>query len=389
MNHLDKLGRAEDPPGRVPVKISFAIGLLMSSLLAVFPLSAQTEEVKSGEAPAASTSPRASARADYSHLEKFSDQVDNAIDKGIAYLLEQQNGLGALSTSYPVAVTGLGGLALLGAGVEYNRGPAGEGLARAVDYLIAPQRRDIRGFIRDSGETVSRMHGHTYATLFLTQVLGSMPTQQREARVREVITISVKLIVDSQTLKGGWGYTPDDPQDEASLTVCCLQVLRAAKETGFDVPLDTIRRAVRYLKDCCEEDGSFEYSLTRGSGRTSYEITAAAVSTLDAAGEYGMEEHQLGLEYMSRVISTQKRQGKSAFFASANYPLYGNLYAGQVFHQLGGVSWKEWSDSVWPQILQKQSKDGSWESRFGDSYGTSASLLILEIPRGYLPIFDR
>ena len=291
MNHLDKLDRVEDPPGRSPAQ-RFLIALtLVLSFLATSPLLAQTEEATAGEAPAASTTPRASARADYSHLQKYSPQVERSIEKGIAYLLEQQNGLGALSTSYPVAVTGLGGLALLGAGVEYNRGPAGEGLARAVDYLIAPQRRDIRGFIRDSGETESRMHGHTYATLFLTQVLGSMPTQQREARVREVIAIAVKLIVDSQTLKGGWGYTPVDPQDEASLTVCCLQVLRAAKETGFDVPVDTIRRAVRYLKDCCEEDGSFEYSLTRGSGRTSFEITAAAVSTLDAAGEYGMAVH--------------------------------------------------------------------------------------------------
>ena len=389
MNRIDCNDRGEDPPGPEPISVSIATSALIFLLSIAPPGYGQTEETSAGGAPRVQNTLRRASIADYSHLEKYSDQVEKAIEKGIAYLREQQNGLGALSTNYPVAVTGLGGLAFLGAGVEYNRGPEGESLARAVDYLVAPQRRDIRGFIRDAGETKSRMHGHAYATLFLTQVLGAMPTQQRETRVREVVTVALELIVDSQTLRGGWGYTPDDPQDEASLTVCCLQVLRAAKETGFDVPIDTIRRAVRYLKDCCEEDGSFQYSLTRSSGRTSYEITAAAVSTLDAAGEYGMEEHRRGLKYMQRVISTQRRQGKGAFSTSANYPFYGNLYAGQVYHQLGGGPWEAWSAAVWPKILEIQGDDGSWESRFGDSYGTAASLLILEIPRGYLPIFDR
>ena len=107
------------------------------------------------------------------------------------------------------------------------------------------------------------MHGHSYAILFLSQVIGQVPTPQREEQIRKVIRSGVKLILSCQTKLGGWGYDPSDPLDEASLTVCCLQALRSAKEAGVNVPKGTIDRALEYLRKCATEDGTFRYSLTR------------------------------------------------------------------------------------------------------------------------------
>ena len=59
--------------------------------------------------------------------------------------MRKQNGVGAISSSYPVAVTSLAGMALLGAGAEYGLGPDGKALEKAVDYLISPLRIDERG----------------------------------------------------------------------------------------------------------------------------------------------------------------------------------------------------------------------------------------------------
>ncbi len=316
-------------------------------------------------------------------------QSELAIRRGINFLVEQQNGVGAFSSSFPVAVTSLAGMALLGGGVEYGVGREGAALERAVDYLISPIRADENGYLKDRGETRSRMHGHTYAILFLCQVVGQLPTPQREDQLRKVIRSGVDLILSCQTVKGGWGYEPTDPLDEASLTVCCLQSLRAAKDSGFAVPAEPIQRALEYLKNCITEDGSFRYSLTRSTSRTSFEITAASLSTMDAAGEFTMEERKKGMEYLRRSIERAERSRKGAFRAAMNFPYYGNFYAGQVLQQTRGPAWKKWSESVWPRILELQKDEGSWESRFGDEYGTAMALLILELPLGYLPLYDR
>jgi len=316
--------------------------------------------------------------------------TDRAIERGLRFLSERQDGSGHFSASYPVAVTALGGLAMIGNGITYGRGAYGYDVRQAVEYLIDPKVRDDHGFICEkSGDSISKMHGHTYAVLFLSQVVGNLPDPAQDARVRRVVEDGVRLIVQSQTVRGGWGYLPGDEQDEASLTVCALQALRAAKDAGFHVPLDTIRSAVRYLKECCKEDGSFRYSLTRGARDSTYELTAAAVSTLDAAGEYGMAEHAKGVEFLRRTVAQTLARNRNPIDAASGYLYYGNLYAGQVYFQLGGELWEHWSREAWPELLRRQKADGSWESRFGSEYATAVALLILEIPRGYLPIFER
>jgi hypothetical protein len=316
-------------------------------------------------------------------------QTERCIRRGIHYLVQKQNGVGAFSATYPVAVTALSGLALLGAGAEFGSGPDGQALEKAVDYLISPIRSNDRGYLEDRGESRSRMHGHSYAILFLSQVIGQVPTPQREEQIRKVIRAGVKLILSCQTKLGGWGYDPSDPLDEASLTVCCLQALRSAKEAGVHVPKETIDRALEYLRQCATEEGTFRYSLTRSRSRTSYEITAASISTMDAAGEYSLEERKRGMDYIRRLVEKGARTRKGAFHVAGNFPYYGNFYTGQILQQSRGELWEVWSRSVWPQLLKLQKETGSWESRYGEEYATAMALLILELPMGYLPLYDR
>ncbi len=364
----------------------------IAPLVAVAAIAAKASQDGGDPVPRASGSdpPGRSREASQDHLERYREMTDRAIERGLRYLSERQDGSGHFSATYPVAVTALGGMAMLGDGVTHGRGRYGYDVRQAVDYLIDQKRRTDRGFICEkAGETLSKMHGHTYAILFLSQVVGSLPDPSEDAKVRRVVEQGVELIIQSQTVRGGWGYLPGDEDDEASLTVCALQALRAAKDAGFHVPDDTIRSAVRYLKECCKEDGSFRYSLTRGSRESTYELTAAAVSTLDAAGEYGMEEHARGVEFLRQTMEQTLRRSRNVIDAASGYRYYGNLYAGQVYHQLGGDLWETWSRDVWPELIRLQQADGHWESRFGSEYATAVAILILEIPRGYLPIFER
>ncbi|MGA1488297.1 MAG: prenyltransferase/squalene oxidase repeat-containing protein [Planctomycetota bacterium] len=350
---------------------------------------ASAGEVVAGEGEL--TYPGRRQDASRAHLERFEEVTDRAIERGLRYLCDRQADSGHISAQYSVAVTALGGMAMLGNGAAYGRGPWGFNLREAVRYLTSPAVVQPNGFISegDSTNTPSRMHGHTYAILFLSQVVGTLPDPRRDAELRSVVARGVRLILESQTARGGWGYLPEDESDEASLTVCALQALRAAKDAGFTVPPDAIRSAVRYLKDCCKKDGSFRYSLALNSQESTYELTAAAVSTLDAAGEYGMAEHDRGVEFLRATVDGVIARRGRVLDAASGYPYYGNLYAGQVFFQLGGDIWRAWSAEVWPELCRRQKGDGHWESRFGNEYATAVALLILEIPRGYLPIFER
>lgn len=369
---------------------AFPVGAVLLAVLALLTpgLSAQDSDPR----PRAreETAPGRTREVSRDHLEVYRADTDRAIARGLRYLSERQDGAGHFGTQYPVATTALAGMAMLGDGITYGRGKYGYDVRRAVEYLTSSKVRDHSGFICErGGETQSRMHGHSYAILFLSQVVGTLPDPEEDRKVRAVVERGVQLIVDSQTVRGGWGYMPGDEADEASLTVCCLWALRAAKDAGFLVPTSKIRSAMRYLQACSKEDGSFRYSLANGGEQSTYELTAAAVSTLDAAGEYGADEHARGLIFMQRSVERIRRLGKSVFHAASRYPWYGNLYAGQVYFQLGGDAWESWSRSTWPEVIALQKGDGNWESRFGSEYATAVAILVLTIPRGYLPIYER
>ncbi|MEM7262688.1 MAG: prenyltransferase/squalene oxidase repeat-containing protein [Planctomycetota bacterium] len=325
-----------------------------------------------------------SSQAEAARTPNDQRRIERSIDRGVRFLASQQKPSGAFSTRYPVAVTALGGMALLGRGVEYGRGPHQEVLHRAVTYLI--DRSSSSGYISDAGDFASRMHGHAYAVLFLSQVLGQvgMPLAKD---LRDVIDNGVDLIEDAQSVDGGWFYEPSQRnQDEASITVCCLQALRTAKDSGIRVDALVVEKAVRYLEKCSNPNGSFRYSLASPPSRTTYEMTAAAVSTLDAAGEYHSELHARGVGYLRDQLA---RFPSNPFGAARRWPFYGNFYAAQVYFQLGGEDWRNWRDRAFPKILADQDERGAWDSPQGAEYATAMAVLMLEVPLGYLPIFER
>ena len=102
----------------------------------------------------------------------FGDEVATraAIQRALVFLSEQQAGeadgsipsVGTLSSR--LAVSALGALAYMSAGNGPSRGPHGRELTRVVDYLLSRLDQDstsrTRGYIGDSGDQNSRMHGH-------------------------------------------------------------------------------------------------------------------------------------------------------------------------------------------------------------------------------------
>ncbi len=313
-------------------------------------------------------------------------ELQSALDRGIAFLMSRQQ-TGAVGGQYKVAVTSLSGLAVLGAGYLPRQEPYGEFLRASVAYLESAAQPS--GYITEaaSGRVNSRMHGHCYAILFLTQLLGNLDADD-ERRVRGLIRRGIRVIEDAQSSQGGWYYDEvnREDQDEASVTVCALQALRAAREVGFVVEGFKIKQALAYVRRCQRPDGAVAYSLAE-PGRTSYALTVAALSTLNAAGVYESPELRRALDYSRRELSRTPRAPWQA--GGEEYPYYANYYAAQAFYQDGGATWDDWWPLVRRSLLGRQQPNGSWEGSLGPEYSTAFSLLILEVALGHLPVFER
>ena len=324
-------------------------------------------------------------------LSRTRTEVREAIERGLKYLeMQQIAAIGSVGSKYKVAVTSMAGLAVLGAGYQPRQGSYSDFLANCVRYL---QSAEQKGYMTEQDEA-SRMHGHCYAVLFLTQILGSLSPEE-ELAVFGLVRRGVRRIERAQSSTGGWYYHRDnqDNKDEASVTVCALQALRAARNVGIPVDGFRVKQALRYVRHCQGDDGSFAYSLApQDHGRRTYALTVAALSTLNAAGVYDSPELTRGLKYVRRKLGAHRRFPWRA--AEEEYPYYANFYAAQTLYQDGGDLWESWYPAVSKFLRSKQLRDGShddgsWESNYGSEYATAFAVLILEVPLGYLPIFQR
>jgi len=325
-----------------------------------------------------------------------------AVAAGLRYLAKQQMRDGSFGGRVvgTIGISSLSLLAFLAQGHQEGRGPYGGVLRRGVDYLLkhslppGSSKRPDRsfygkptGYIYVRGDSDSRMHGHGYATQVLVLVHGTgRDRTPRSLDLRRKIRRALSIIEASQTLTGGWGYEPnDDSFHEGSVTVTLVQALRLARDGGFVVDAEVIRRGLRYLKESQKGDGSFKYSLLEP--RSSPALTAAAITAMHGFGKHYGPAIRKGLEFLTDAY--RDRSGHA-------WPFYSNYYAAQAFHRAGDSAWRRWETRVVPEILDAQ-HDGSWDDRGfahaagaqGRTYATAMSCLALSVADGYLPLFQK
>ncbi len=316
-----------------------------------------------------------------------------AIDEGLAFLARAQAATGDGSFSLqdardkaPVGVTSLAALAFMATGNAPGRGPHGEVVSAAIEYLLqhcdlSPES-SVHGYISAQGDTVSQTHGHGYATLALAEAYGMSSGAER---IRTALIAAVERIEHSQGAEGGWEYKPFPvSQHENSVTICLVQALRAARDSGIQVDPQVIQRADDYVRRCQKPDGTFRYQL--GDDRSSIALTAAAISTLNMTGSYDDAAIQNGIDAIWSGLALQEESGHEA-----DFPEYQRLYLAQALWQLSDEThFQRWFEPERERILRTQEADGSWRGvRFGDSYATAVNCLVLSIPEGVLPIFQR
>jgi hypothetical protein len=326
-----------------------------------------------------------------------------AIRAGLDYLARTQRPDGSWGdpTRGGVGITALSVLAFLSQGYQEGLGPYADlpghrdVIRKGVDFLLKCCKTTTRqgkpaGFIFDENDADSRMHGHGYATQVLVLVYGAGRSDPaREKEIKEKIRMAIRVIEDSQTITGGWGYEPNKAtMHEGSVTVTVVQALRLASDAGFAVDKEVQERGLKYLRDSQKSDGSFKYSHMAETSTPA--LTAAALTAMHGFGEYYSRAITKGLEYLDNAYHHDP--------SLLQWPFYANYYAAQAYHRAGGARWEFWERRIVPYILGEQRREGFWDDALyadarrgahGRDHATAFAVLALSVSDGYLPIFQR
>jgi hypothetical protein len=283
-----------------------------------------------------------------------------------------------------LGVTAICGMAFLASGSLPDRGPHGKVVRATHDYLCAHALEN--GFLTDAG---TRMYSHAFATLFLAEIHGMADTEAAKTTLER----AVNLIVDSQNEHGGWRYNPFDRETDLSVTVCQVQALRAARNIGIRVPPETIERAMTYVHDSRVKSGRHKglyYYKIHGRGGyekpDEYAINAAALTALSSAGVHDDRLSEPVLDFL-----TSEYGAVSDYAGDHYYFWYGNYYAAQAFYQHGGETCRRFFARLSDDLIRVQRADGSWANSCGPGaeFATAMACILLQMPKQYLPIFQR
>jgi hypothetical protein len=315
---------------------------------------------------------------------EITPELRGAVERGLAALADLQAPDGSFPTprfERHAGITALACLAFMADGNLPGRGRYGETVERGMAFVL--------NSINETGLIASQtshgpMYGHGFATLFLGEVYGMTRgggDSDTSARLHDALVRACRLIVNTQNDEGGWRYNPVPQDADVSVTICQIMALRSARNAGIEVPKSTIDRAVKYVRDCQNSDGGFRYQLNRGG--SAWPRSAAGVASLYYAGVYEGDDIERGLEYLIRTAMP----GTST--ANRSHYYYGQYYAVQAMYLAGGEYWAAWWPAVREELLASQTEGGTWEGNYGPAYASAMSLIVLQMPKRYLPIFQR
>jgi hypothetical protein len=335
-----------------------------------------------------------------------------ALARGIEWLAANQGPEGNWESN-DLALVSLGALAFMAAGHAPGRGPYGEHIERALNYVL--NNAQPSGLL-NIGNAQRDMYNHGLATFVLGQAHGM--TTSRDRRLHEALDRALRLIAETQCGDGGWDYRAQrgPAGHDLSLVVMQAKALRSAMDSGLNVPPETIDLALRCVREhyaprngrreVTEAElrrlpGQFTYSK-RGGG-ASPAMAAAGVVCLQEFGQYDDWRIGKNMQVIAAAIEqlpAPQSDGRMPFDA---YTLY---YVGQALYQVGGDPWRANYPVLRDYLVRSQQlaendlrKHGLWRDvgarggghisdKAGELFGTSVACLLLAIPNRYLPILQ-
>ena len=315
------------------------------------------------------------------------EQVDGAIDRGVAYLWSLQKDDGTfgggethLGVPYPGSSTVMAMLALIYAG----------------ESLEKPEMR--KGFKALAELDLRKTYTAGFRVIALAELYHRADKTMKES-LRAIIRQDVTNLLDWQLANGAWIYEKSDgPTWDFSNTQLAVLALREATRAGIEIKPEAYLKVQKLYLDRQQADGGWNYGRpTAGKeddGPSYGSMTAAAVASLFITREAleseagcpcrggrssGRRNPQVeaaiakGVAWLGRNFAPHENVCCASFVKSyVNYWLYACERVGIAtgYKYLGTHNWYAAGAKA---IVERQAANGSW----GPVYDTSLALLFL------------
>lgn len=316
---------------------------------------------------------------DESNAPELTEAAEKAIDRGLKYLIANQNPDGSWAMDngdYAIAGTSLGLMAFMVEGHFPGFGEYGDALDRAKDYLLK------RSEDSPSGTMGVKMYEMGLYTIAMSELWGMTKDPEDNKQIQKYLERAVQIILRSQSPLGGWRYAPrPDAGQDTSVTAMVFVSLASAREAGVLVPNETIERLTNYLRDQAfdENRGGFGY---QGPGYT-IACTAGGVYAAQLAGNRDTEWVQAALNTLENEPKMFSRKDNGHFY-------YSHYYAMQAMVQAGDERYAKWYPQIRDALIDLQNPDGSWVEKEVDyPHKTPMAIIILATPNRYIPVYQR
>jgi len=302
--------------------------------------------------------------------DRIPSQAEIIYQQGIEYLAKTQDAGGSWpdATGKEPGVVGLCVAAFLTHGQDSNHGTYAKNIRAGIEYILS-QQNAANGYIGNS------MYNHGLATKALAEAYGVVD----HPKIAEALTKAVELILRAQRRNrfGGWRYTPESTDADASVTGVQIIALIAARNVGIPVPEEAIKQGLSYMASCQNNsEGSFGYTSPRDGKPT---LTAIGVLCFTLAKDTDTPAFQNSVEYLRKNLDYRDR----------HYPYYFEYYMSQALFHADEALWQEWNLRNIAYLAAIQSSDGSFPGNQGPSFNTAGALISLGLNDSFLPIHEQ
>lgn len=340
--------------------------------------------------------------------------VDEAIERGVAYLLRSQKKDGYWGTprrnmgidifaplpgsqrSFQVASTALALSGLIE--IRSDDPKVAAAIEKATAWLL--ERYAVR---RIRADTIYNTWAYFYALEAFARLLAIQKDPEQRKKLKAAAQDCVRLLKRYEFVEGGWGYynfsiKTQDPGPGATSfsTASGLVALAMARDQGIKIPRQMVKGSVSVLRKCDRPDGAYAYSYrtawwptsninkTQGSlartpaclealARWNQEVPPARFTqALDELEKYG---------HFLRIARKYPRPHESWYQNSGYFCYYGYYYAALLTDQVPKKKATVYRKQIAGHMLDMQERDGSWWDYqlygYHKAYGTGYALLVL------------
>ncbi|MEL6105256.1 MAG: squalene--hopene cyclase [Planctomycetota bacterium] len=315
--------------------------------------------------------------------ETISRDVLEVYSLGLGYLQAKQNSQGTWEAGEGngPGTTALAVLAFLASGEDPNFGPYRESIRSGLRHIISKQS-GTTGYMGPS------MYHHGFATLALSEAYGVVDdeelfrasTAKNRRSLEEALELAIRAALTAQNRNGfgGWRYSPAASDADTSVSGSVMMGLLAARNAGFEIPEESVERAIAYFERMTARNGVVGYSSVSDGNGESMARSSIVNLVLSIAGRNDSPAYASTGTYL---VANRD--------APAIWPEYARYYQAQALFQYDVEAWRAWNTRVIQQLKKRQKDDGSFEGDLGVINSTSMNLLTLAVNFRFLPIYER